>query len=43
MYSQLLLFYVDFVIGASVDTCFAIGVVLFMKDLSVLAHSEIAL
>lgn len=43
MYSQLLLLYVDFVLGASVDTCFNMCVMLFMTDMSVAVHSEIAL
>jgi len=43
MYSQLLLLYVDFVFGASVDICFKMHVMLFMTDLSVSVHSEIAL
>ena len=43
MYSQLLLLYTNFVLGASVDTCFNMCVMLLMTDISVSVHSEIAL
>lgn len=43
VYSQLLLLYINFVLGASVDTCFNMRVMLFMTDISVSVRSEIAL
>lgn len=43
MYAQLLLLYIDFVLGASVGTCFNMLVMLFTTDIFVSVYSEIAL
>lgn len=43
VYSKLLLLYIGFVLGVSVDTCFNMHVMLFMTDIPVSVHSEIAL
>lgn len=42
VYSKLLLLYIGFVLGVSVDTCFSMRV-MFTTDIPVSVHSEIAL